>query len=113
MPLPERADITRLLHDWAPGEAAALDRLTPQVYKELRRIAANCLRNEREGCSIQATALVHEAYLRLVTSRTSIGSGARISSSSPRHAAHPARRRPETRSRAPGRQCRQTRARPN
>src|SRR4051794_30063312 len=66
MPLPERADITRLLHDWAAGDAAALDRLTPQVYKELRRIAANCLRNEREGCSIQATALVHEAYLRLV-----------------------------------------------
>lgn len=66
MPESESAEITLLLQSWAAGDDAALDRLTPHVYKELRRIAGNCLRNERDGCSIQATALVHEAYIRLM-----------------------------------------------
>jgi len=60
------AEITQLLHAWAGGDPAALDRLTPRIYRELRRIAGNCMRDERQGRSLQATALVHEAYLRLV-----------------------------------------------
>ena len=60
------AEVTGLLKAWAGGEAAALDRLTPLVYDELRRMARRYMRNERAGNSLQATALVHEAYLRLV-----------------------------------------------
>jgi RNA polymerase sigma factor (TIGR02999 family) len=59
-------EVTGLLKAWAGGEAAALDRLTPLVYDELRRMARRYMRNERAGNSLQATALVHEAYLRLV-----------------------------------------------
>jgi RNA polymerase sigma factor (TIGR02999 family) len=66
MPAPKSAEITQLLQNWAAGDDTALDQLTPHIYKELRRIAANCLRNERAGCSIQATALVHEAFIRLM-----------------------------------------------
>jgi RNA polymerase sigma-70 factor, ECF subfamily len=62
----QSAEITQLLHAWADGDPAALDRLTPRIYRELRRIAGNCMRDERQGRSLQATALVHEAYLRLV-----------------------------------------------
>jgi len=58
--------VTGLLRAWANGEAAALDRLTPLVYEELRRMARRYMRNERAGNSLQATALVNEAYLRLV-----------------------------------------------
>ena len=60
-----RADITRLLHDWAGGDATALPRLVEIVYPELRSIAARRLREERHGHTLQPTALVHEAYLRL------------------------------------------------
>jgi RNA polymerase sigma factor (TIGR02999 family) len=60
------AEVTGLLKAWANGEAAALDHLTPLVYDELRRIARRYMRNERAGTSLQATALVNEAYLRLV-----------------------------------------------
>jgi RNA polymerase sigma factor (TIGR02999 family) len=60
-----RADITRLLHDWAGGDATALPRLVEIVYPELRSIAARRLRDERVGHTLQPTALVHEAYLRL------------------------------------------------
>lgn len=60
-----RDDITRLLHDWSGGDATALSRLVEIVYPELRRIAARRLRGEREGHTLQPTALVHEAYLRL------------------------------------------------
>lgn len=63
------ADITGLLEDWGRGESHALDRLVPLVYAELRRVAARQLRLEREGHSLQPTALVHEAYLRLVDQR--------------------------------------------
>ena len=59
-------DVTRLLNDWANGNQQALDELTPLVYRELRQLAASCLRKERDGHTLQPTALVHEAYLRLV-----------------------------------------------
>jgi RNA polymerase sigma factor (TIGR02999 family) len=60
------AEITRLLKAWGRGDAAALARLTPLVYEELRRLARNYLRKEQRGHSFQATALVHEAFIRLV-----------------------------------------------
>lgn len=63
-------EITRLLGVWAGGQAQALDELTPLVYSELRRLAASYLRRERPGHSIQPTALVHEAYMRLVDQRS-------------------------------------------
>ena len=59
-------DITMLLDDWGRGNHHALDELLPLVYAELRRIAQRQLRRERAGHSLQPTALVHEAYLRLV-----------------------------------------------
>jgi RNA polymerase sigma-70 factor, ECF subfamily len=59
-------DVTRLLTRWAKGDEEALDEVTPLVYKELRRLAASQLRKERKGHTLQPTALVHEAYLRLV-----------------------------------------------
>ena len=58
--------ITRLLQAWGNGDQAALDRLTPVVYDELRRMARRYMRREREGHTLQTTALVNEAYLRLV-----------------------------------------------
>jgi RNA polymerase sigma factor (TIGR02999 family) len=58
--------VTQLLIDWSKGDQAALDRLMPLVYSELRRLAANYLRRERQGHTLQPTALVNEAYLRLV-----------------------------------------------
>ena len=57
--------ITELLVRWREGEAQALDRLIPLVYGELHRLANRYLRSERRGHSLQATELVHEAYLRL------------------------------------------------
>jgi RNA polymerase sigma factor (TIGR02999 family) len=62
----EESETTELLRAWAKGEAAALDRLTPRVYRELRRVAGHFMQNENPGRTIQATALVHEAYLRLI-----------------------------------------------
>jgi RNA polymerase sigma-70 factor, ECF subfamily len=59
-------DVSGLLHAWSAGDQNALDQLTPIVYDELRRLAAQYLRRERTGHSLQATALVNEAYLRLV-----------------------------------------------
>jgi RNA polymerase sigma factor (TIGR02999 family) len=59
-------DITRLLQAWGEGDDRARDELLPLVYNELRRVAARYMRGERAGASIQATALVNEAYLRLV-----------------------------------------------
>ena len=59
-------DVTGLLVQWASGNKEALDALTPLVYKELRRLAASHLRRERKSHTLQPTALVHEAYLRLV-----------------------------------------------
>ena len=59
-------DITRLLHDWRQGEEAALEELTPQVYAELRRIAARMFGRENPGHTLQATAVVNEAFMNLV-----------------------------------------------
>ena len=59
-------DVTGLLLSWRQGDAAALDRLVPLVYDELRRVARRHLRREHPGHALQATALVHEVYLRLV-----------------------------------------------
>ena len=58
--------MTGLLLAWRQGDEAALARLTPLVHQELQRIARRCLRGERAGHSLQATALVNEAYLRLL-----------------------------------------------
>ena len=61
-----REDVTRLLFEWNNGNQAAIDALTPLVYDELRRLAASYMREERSAATLQPTALVHEAYLRLV-----------------------------------------------
>ena len=61
-------DVTALLQQWQAGNADALERLLPLVYEELRRVARARLRQEQPGHTLQATALVHEAYLRLVGS---------------------------------------------
>jgi RNA polymerase sigma factor (TIGR02999 family) len=60
------AEITSLLRAWSQGDATALDRLTPLLYDELRRLAHHYMRHERAGHTLQTTALVNEAYLRLV-----------------------------------------------
>jgi RNA polymerase sigma-70 factor (ECF subfamily) len=60
------SDVSTLLRAWSDGDQNALDQLTPIVYDELRRLAGHYLRRERTGHSLQATALVNEAYLRLV-----------------------------------------------
>ncbi len=62
-------DVTQLLMQSRAGDRAALDRLMPMVYDELRLIAARYLRKERPGHTLQSTALVNEAYLRLVDQR--------------------------------------------
>ena len=59
-------DITQLLQDWSHGDPAALERLMPLVYDELHRQAARYLRKERQGHTLQTTALIHEAYLKLL-----------------------------------------------
>jgi RNA polymerase sigma factor (TIGR02999 family) len=62
-------DITALLAAWSAGNELALNELTPLIYSELRQLAASALRRERPGHTLQCTALVHEAYLRLVDQR--------------------------------------------
>src|SRR5712691_11400196 len=59
-------DVSKLLRAWSDGDQSALKRLTPIVYDELRRRASLCMKRERTGHSLQTTALVNEAYLRLV-----------------------------------------------
>jgi len=59
-------ELTVLLSEWRAGNQAAFDRLLPIVYEELRRLASSCMRGERPDHLLQTTALVHEAYLRLV-----------------------------------------------
>src|SRR5918992_2034177 len=61
--------VTQLLIDWGRGDQAALDKLMPLVYAELRRLAGNYLRRERANHTLQPTALVNEAYMRLVDQR--------------------------------------------
>lgn len=62
-------DVTQLLKQWSGGNRAALDTLAPIVYNELRRLAASHLRRERQDHTLQATAVVHEAYLKLIDQR--------------------------------------------
>jgi RNA polymerase sigma factor (TIGR02999 family) len=62
----ENESVTRLLQQWKAGDKAALDELMPVVYDQLHRLAAKCLRSERPDHTLRATALVNEAYLRLV-----------------------------------------------
>jgi RNA polymerase sigma factor (TIGR02999 family) len=59
-------EVTQILHDWSGGDPAAPERLMPHVYDELRRLARAFLARERGGHTLQPTALVNEAYLRLV-----------------------------------------------
>jgi len=68
--MPATHNVTQLLALWAKGDAGALRDLTPIVYKELRLIAASYLRKERRGHTLQPTALVNEAYLRLVDQKS-------------------------------------------
>jgi len=63
---PPPREVTRLLKEWSTGDSAALDQLIPIVYDELRAVAARYLRRERQGHTLQPTALVNEAYLRLI-----------------------------------------------
>lgn len=60
------SETTQLLRAWAVGDREALERLTPHVYRALRRIAGHHLKNERAGNTLQATDLVHEAFLELI-----------------------------------------------
>ena len=69
MPLPASADVTSLLVAWSEGDEAALALLVPQIYAELHRLAHHQMRAERRGGTLQTTALVSEAYLRLVDTR--------------------------------------------
>jgi len=63
---PSRQEVTDLLIEWSEGNQEALNELMPLVYDELRRVASRYLRKERTGHTLQTTALVHEAYLKLV-----------------------------------------------
>jgi len=64
--IPPQQDVTQILKEWSAGDADAVARLIPLVYQELRQRAADHLRRERTDHTLQATALVHEAYLKLV-----------------------------------------------
>lgn len=66
---PSPQDVTKLLAEWSKGDRAALETLMPLVYGELRRVAGNYLKQEKQGHTLSPTALVHEAYLRLVTQK--------------------------------------------
>jgi RNA polymerase sigma factor (TIGR02999 family) len=66
MPVNPDQDITRLLHEWSGGNEGALEQLTPFVYRELHRLAAHYMFREKPGHTLQATALVNEAYVRLI-----------------------------------------------
>ncbi len=61
-----QTDTTQLLRAWAGGDEQSLNELVPRVHRELRRLAARLLQNERDGCSLQATDMVQEVYLRLI-----------------------------------------------
>jgi RNA polymerase sigma factor (TIGR02999 family) len=64
----QQQQMTKLLREWSAGSREALDQLMPLVYDQLRRLASRCLASERPGHTLRATALVHEAYLRLADS---------------------------------------------
>src|ERR1051325_10573016 len=62
-------EVTQLLQQWSSGQSDARDRLFPVIYAELRRLAGGYMRRERVGHTLQPTALVHEAFLKLVDQR--------------------------------------------
>jgi RNA polymerase sigma factor (TIGR02999 family) len=70
VPIPASVEITALIRAWGGGDQTALDRLTPLVYDELRRIARRHMRNQGGGHALQTTALVHEAYLHLMDAKS-------------------------------------------
>ena len=70
MPVP--ANFTQLLTEWRSGDPRALERLTPLVYDELRRLARSHMRTERGSHTLQATAVVHEAFLRLIQANVAL-----------------------------------------
>lgn len=67
---PSSNNVTQMLHDWSKGDQKILDRLIPIVYEELRRQATRYLRRERPGHTLQTTALIHEAYIRLIDQKS-------------------------------------------
>jgi RNA polymerase sigma-70 factor, ECF subfamily len=69
MSTPSTKSVTQLLIDWRNGDPEAVDKLMPLVYDELHRLAARYMRRERSDHTLQPTALIHEAYLRLVDQR--------------------------------------------
>jgi DNA-directed RNA polymerase specialized sigma24 family protein len=66
---PTGPEVTELLHSWSRGDAAALERLVPLILDDLRRIARRHLRGERDGHTLEPTALVNEVYLKLIDQR--------------------------------------------
>lgn len=66
MSVPNTPEVTELLRKWSDGDAEALEELTPVIYSELHRIAKRYMNREREGHTLQTTALVNEAYMRLI-----------------------------------------------
>jgi RNA polymerase sigma-70 factor, ECF subfamily len=68
--MPEPESVTQLLVDWSAGNQAALEKLMPLVQSELRRLARNYMRRERPGHTLQPTALVNEAYLKLIDQKS-------------------------------------------
>lgn len=64
-------NVTQLLQDWSKGNQQALEELLPLIYNELRQLAHNFLYRERPGHTLQTTALVHEAYLKLIDQKDS------------------------------------------
>ena len=69
MTSPSPDEVTQLLLDWSSGDKAALDKLMPLVYEELRRLAHHYMGRERPGHTLQTTAIVNEAYLQLIDQR--------------------------------------------
>jgi hypothetical protein len=67
----DQESITRLLQEWSNGDKMALDQLMPLVYEQLHKLAMRCMRSERQDHTLRATALVHEAYVRLVKANVS------------------------------------------
>ena len=65
-------ELTELLQAWSNGDQGALEKLTPVVYRELHRLARRCMADERRDHTLQATALVNEAYLRLINWMSSV-----------------------------------------
>ncbi|HXG67064.1 MAG TPA: sigma-70 family RNA polymerase sigma factor [Blastocatellia bacterium] len=70
MVTPSPKEVTPLLIDWGKGDQAALEKLMPLVYEELRRLAARYMRRESPGHTLQTSALVNEAYLRLIEQKS-------------------------------------------